>query len=88
MGAYQQVTDFTPEGAELFASFLAAEARPGLSLESCRMECLRVIEDNLNGGHDAPFSWELGALESATGKPATFSVELADLILKTATPAE
>lgn len=88
METYQQIHDFTPAGADRFAAFLAAEARPGVSAEACRMECLGVMEDNLNGSTAAPLSWELGAFESATGKPATFTAELVDLIVETVTPAE
>ena len=88
METYQQIHDFTPAGADRFAACLAAEARPGVSAEACRMECLGVMEDNLNGIPDAPLSWELGAIESATGKPATFTAELVDLIVETVTPAE
>lgn len=88
METYQQIHDFTPAGADRFAAFLAAEARPDVSAEACRMECLGVMEDNLNGSTAAPLSWELGAFESATGKPATFTAELVDLIVETVTPAE
>lgn len=88
METYQQIHDFTPAGADRFAAFLAAEARPGVSAEACRMECLGVMEDNLNGIPTEPLSWELGAFESATGKPATFTAELVDLIVETVTPAE
>ena len=52
------------------------------------MECLGVMEDNLNGSTAAPLSWELGAFESATGKPATFTAEPADLIVETVNPTE
>lgn len=88
METYQQIHDFTPAGADRFAAFLAAEARPDVSAEACRMECLGVMEDNLNSSTAAPLSWELGAFESATGKPATFTAELVDLIVETVTPAE
>jgi hypothetical protein len=88
METYQQIHDFTPTGAKRFAAFLTAEARPDVSAEACRMECLGVMEDNLNGSTAAPLSWELGAFESATGKPATFTAELVDLIVETVTPAE
>lgn len=88
METYQQVHDFTPAGAERFAAFLAAQARPDVSADVCTMECLGVLEDNLNGDAAAPLSWELGAIESATGKPAIFTAELADLIVETVNPAE
>lgn len=88
METYQQIHDFTPTGAERFAAFLAAQARPDVNAEACRMECLGVMEDNLNGSTVAPLSWELGAFESATGKPATFTAELADLIVETVNPTE
>lgn len=88
METYQQIHDFTPAGAERFAAFLAAQARPDVNAEACRMECLGVMEDNLNGSSAAPLSWELGAFESATCKPATFTAELADLIVETVNPTE
>lgn len=88
METYQQIHDFTPAGAERFAAFLAAQARPDVSAEVCRMECLGVLEDNLNGSTAAPLSWELGAIESATGKAAIFTAELADLIVEAVNPAE
>ena len=88
MEIYQQIHDFTPAGADRFAVFLAAEARPGVSAEACRMECLGVMENNLNSSTAAPLSWALGAFESATGKPATFTAELVDLIVETVNAAE
>lgn len=88
METYQQIHDFTPEGAQRFATFLATEARPGVNADACRMECLGVMEDNLNGSAAAPLSWELGAFESATGKPSTFAAELADLIVEPVSLAE
>lgn len=88
METYQQIHDFTPAGAERFAAFLAAQARPDVNAEACRMECLGVMEDNLNGSTAAPLLWELGAFESATGKPATFTAEQADLIVETVNPTE
>lgn len=82
MDTYQQIHDFTSTGAERFAAFLAAHARPDVNAEACRMECLGVISAA------APLSWELGAFESATGKPSTFAAELADLIVESVTPTE
>lgn len=46
METYQQIHDFTPAGAERFAAFLAAQARPDVNAKACRMECLGVMEDN------------------------------------------
>lgn len=88
MYSYQQIHDFTSEGAARFAAFLTEYARPDVSAEACRMECLGVIEDNLNGSSAAPLSWELGVFESATDQPATFKAELTDLILETVNPLE
>lgn len=95
METYQQIHDFTPAGAERFAAFLAAQARPDVNAEACRMECLGVMEDNLNGSTAEPgqaafaLSWELGAFESVTGKPASFTADLlADLIVEAVNPAE
>ena len=88
METYQQIHDFTPAGAERFAAFLAAQARPDVNADACRMECLGVLEDNLNGSSIAPLSWELGTFESVTGKPATFTAEPADLIVETVNPSE
>jgi hypothetical protein len=99
METYQQIHDFTPAGAKRFAAFLAAQALPGVSADVCRMECLGVfedalndglgvLEDNLMGTAAAPLSWELGAVESVTGKPAIFNAELGDLIVEIVNPAE
>lgn len=88
METYQQIHDFTPAGAARFTAFLADAARPGVNAEACRMECLGVMEDNLNGSSTAPLSWELGAFESVSGKPATFTAELADLIVEAVNPTE
>jgi len=88
METYQQIHDFTPAGAARFAAFLAEAARPDVSADACRMECLGVMEDNLNGSSAAPLSWELGAMSSATGKPATFTAELVDLIVENVIPNE
>lgn len=88
MDTYQQIHDFTPAGAERFAAFLAAQARPDVNAASCRMECLGVMEDNLNGSTTAPLSWELGAFESVTGKPAVFVAERDDLIIEIVNPTE
>ena len=58
-----------------------------MNADDCRMECLGVMEDKLNGSAKTPLSWELGAYESATGKPAVFTAEQADLIVEIVTPA-
>lgn len=88
METYQQIHDFTPSGAKRFADFLAAQARVDVSAGACRMECLGVMEDNLNGSEAAPLAWEMGALESVTGQPVTFTAALADLIVETVNPTE
>ncbi len=88
METYQQIHDFTPNGAKRFTDFLAAQARPDVNADACRMECLGVMEDNLNGSEAAPLAWELGALESVTGQPVTFTAAPADLIVETINPAE
>lgn len=88
METYQQIHDFTPTGAERFAAFLAACARPDVNSEACRMECLGSMEDNLNGITAAALSWELGAFESVTGKPVTFTAEPVDLIVEVVSPTE
>lgn len=86
MEIYQQIHDFTPAGAARFSAFLADQARSDINVEACRMECLGVMEDNLNGCSAAPLAWELGASESATGKPVTFTAEMDDLIVESVTP--
>lgn len=97
METYQQIHDFTPAGAERFAAFLAAQARPTVNADACRMECLGVMEDNLNNNGTAPLMWELGTLpllwelgtfESITGTPATFTAGPADLIVEIVNPSE
>lgn len=88
MYSYQQIHDFTPEGAARFAAFLAEHARPDVNASACRMECLGVIEDNLNGTLAGPMTWELGQYESATGKPVTFTAEPGDLIIESVNPSE
>lgn len=88
MNSYQQIHDFTPQGAARFAEFLAEHARPDVSADACRMECLGVIEDNLNGTLAGSMDWELGQYESATSKPATFTAEPGDLIIESVDPTE
>lgn len=88
METYQQIHDFTPAGAQRFAAFLAEHARPEVSAKTCRMECLGVMEDNLNSAANGPLAWELGAAESVTGKPMRFAAELADLIVESVDPTE
>jgi hypothetical protein len=88
METYQQIHDFTAAGAASFAAFLAEAARPDVNPEAVRLECLGVIEDNLNGQGIAALSWELGALNSKDGKRHTFSAELDHLIIETVTPED
>lgn len=88
MEAYQQIHDFTPAGAARFAAFLAEAAGQDVNADVCRMECLGVMEDTLNGSITAPLSWELGAMSSAAGRPAMFTAELADLIVESVIPNE
>ncbi|WP_281661171.1 hypothetical protein [Microvirgula aerodenitrificans] len=89
MKTFQQVHDFTPAGALRFKVFMVTHARPDVNVDLYRMDCLGVLEDNLNGSSTAiPLAWELGAFESATGVPATFSAVMADLIVETVDPTE
>lgn len=88
METYQQIHDFTPAGSKRFMAFLVMEARADVSVDACRMECLGVMEDNLNGSDAAPLAWELGALESANGRPKTFTADLSDLIVEIVNPTE
>lgn len=88
METYQQIHDFTPAGAARFAAFLAGAARPDVNVSACRLECLGTVEDSLNGDESAPLAWQLGGLNSTTGKPVVFAVEREDLIIETVTPCE
>jgi hypothetical protein len=88
METYQQIHDFTPAGAARFKVFLAETASSGTSAKICQMECLGGIEDKLNGDSEGLLSWVLGALNSVTGQPVTFTADPADLIIETVKPNE
>lgn len=89
MNTYQQVHDFTPAGAGKFADWLAERAKPEQEAsEWHRMECLGVIEDNLNSPSGGPLTWELSAISSRDGNAHTFSAELEDLIIEHVQPGE
>ncbi len=88
METYQQIHGFTPAGAARFKAFLAEAGSPGASAKICQMECLGGIEDKLNGDSGSLLSWVLGALNSVTGQPVTFTAETADLIIETVKPNE
>lgn len=88
MDTYKQIHDFTATGAARFAEFLSIKARPDVSPAVCRLECLGVIEDNLNSATGGPLAWELGALESNDGKRHTFAAVEDDLIIEVVRPDE
>lgn len=88
METYKQIHDFTAAGAARFADFLSAQARPDVSPAVYRLECLGVIEDNLNSCAGGPLAWELGALESNDGKRHTFTAAEEDLIIEEVRPDE
>jgi hypothetical protein len=88
MNTYQQIHEFTAEGAARFAAFLASSARPGVDADACRIECLGVIEDNLNSRTGGPLAWQLGEQESADGNPVMFTASQDDLIIEVVTPDE
>ena len=54
MDTYQQIHDFTPAGAGKFADFIAEHAKPELDAGMHKLECLGVIEDNLNSPSAGP----------------------------------
>ena len=82
METYQQIHDFTPAGAGKFADFLGEHATPGLDAAMHKLECLGVIEDNLNGTNAGPLAWELIAVSAADGRAHTFFTELDDFIVE------
>lgn len=86
---YQQVHDFTPAGAQRFAAWMAERAKAGDEADKWhRLECLGVIEDNLNSPRGGPLSWELAASSSIDGQRHTFTAELDDLIVEHVQPDE
>lgn len=88
MDTYQQIHDFTPAGAGKFADFIAEHAKPELDTGMHKLECLGVIEDNLNSPSAGPLAWELAATSAADGRAHTFVAELDDLIIEHVTPDE
>ncbi|MCF3643309.1 hypothetical protein LXM94_25480 [Rhizobium sp. TRM95111] len=85
METYQQVHDFTAEGAARFAEFVAEHGAADVSPDTLRLSCLGVIEDNLNGA-GLPLVWELSAANSRDGIAHTFMAELDDIIIETIEP--
>lgn len=101
METYQQIHDFTPSGAVRFAEFIARHAKSGVGLfpdfqaerkelgpEMLKLECLGVIEDNLNSVAGGPLAWELSPVSSIDGMAHTFTAEPEDLIIEHVTPDE
>lgn len=88
MDSYQQIHDFTAAGAARFAAFLSLHGFHELNADACRMACLGVMEDNLNGSASAPLSWELGAASSRDSAAHTFEADFDDLIIETVSPED
>lgn len=88
MDTYQQIHDFTTAGAGKFADFIAEHAKPELDEAMHKLECLGVIEDNLNGTSAGPLAWELSAASSIDGRAHMFAAELDDLIIEHVRPDE
>ena len=88
MDTYQQIHDFTPAGVGKFADFIAEHAKPELDAGMHKLECLGVIEDNLNSPSAGPLAWELAAASAADDRAHTFAAELDDLIIEHVTPDE
>lgn len=79
METYVEVIDFTPAGAYRFTAFLLGHARPDVNPDAYRLECLGVLEEQINGG--APAVWTLPASLAVNGEPAEFIAADDDLIL-------
>ncbi len=75
MHKYHHIHDFTPDGLERFSAFLGACARPDVSGEACRLDCLGTLEEQLNEAPGRPLRWRLGGLNTATGQPLAFAVD-------------
>jgi len=88
MDTYQQIHDFTPAGAGKFADFLAEHAKPQQDTAMHKLECLGVIEYNLNGTGNFPLTWELTPASSADGCVHIFEAELGDFIIEHVQPNE
>lgn len=88
MNTYQQIHDFTASGAAKFLAFFDAYARAGIDPSHHRLECLGVMEDNLNGDCPEPFAWELDLHSSTDGRAHVFTAERDDLIIEHVTPDE
>lgn len=88
MNSYNQVHDFTAQGHQKFKQFMAKNAKDTVNTDMAKLECLGVLEDNLNGTENRPLTWQLDIFSSDTGYAEIFSVEESDLIIETVFPEE
>lgn len=88
METYLQIHDFTMNGAGKFANFIAEYVKPGLDAGMQKLECLGVMEENLNSQNADPLTWKLSATNATDGCAHTFAIELDDLIIEHVAPDE
>lgn len=87
---YQQIHDFSAQGASRFAEFLFDHASRSVNIDACRLSCLGTLEEALNGLSAAALEWPLPCTSSSDGAVHVFTVDWQDIIVETIslTPGE
>jgi len=86
---WEEVHQFTAQGAARFADFLAQAEFGDDEREQLQLSCLATLESKLNGMDAAPLTWEISGICRATKMPKTLVFEASrdDLAIETFDPA-
>lgn len=86
---WEEVHQFTAQGAAKFAAFLAQIDFAEDKQAELQLSCLATLEGKLNGIDASPLTWEVSGVCRATKTPKTlvFEATREDLVIETFDPA-